>query len=53
MKKQNICKKDQIEFDVILISKTDLVEDKDIDKLKAIIKTSILKPSQCLTRKRN
>ena len=31
---------DQIEFaDVILISKTDLVEDKDIDKLKAIIKT--------------
>ena len=30
---------DQIEFaDVILISKTDLVEDKDIDKLKAIIK---------------
>ncbi len=31
---------DQIEFaDVILISKTDLVEDKDINKLKAIIKT--------------
>ena len=31
---------DQIEFaDVILISKTDLVDDKDIDKLKAIIKT--------------
>ena len=31
---------DQIEFaDVILISKTDLVENKDIDKLKAIIKT--------------
>ena len=31
---------DQIEFaDVILISKTDLVEDKDIDKLKEIIKT--------------
>ncbi len=31
---------DQIEFaDVILISKTDLVKDKDIDKLKAIIKT--------------
>ena len=31
---------DQLEFaDVILISKTDLVEDKDIDKLKAIIKT--------------
>ena len=30
---------DQIEFaDVILISKTDLVESKDIDKLKAIIK---------------
>ena len=31
---------DQIEFaDVILISKTDLVKNKDIDKLKAIIKT--------------
>ncbi len=31
---------DQIEFaDVILISKTDLVKDKDIKKLKAIIKT--------------
>ena len=31
---------DQIEFaDVILISKTDLVEDKDINKLEAIIKT--------------
>ena len=31
---------DQIEFaDVILISKTDLVKDKDINKLKAIIKT--------------
>ncbi len=31
---------DQVEFaDVILISKTDLVDDKDVDRLKAILKT--------------